>query len=146
MPILPVGQVEVAVEHGPGLQVVEVVVGDPPERIESAGPQVPQQPEQERHAHDGDADDHGDGESSAAQLGLRAADHRLPEAGARPIDSASSCVPRDAACGDATSPLDASSPEPVAEAEDLARRLVGDAQVAAWPSRRPGASACRRRS
>ena len=32
-----------AVEHGPGLQIVEIVVGHSPERIRTPGPQVPQE-------------------------------------------------------------------------------------------------------
>ncbi len=79
---LPAGQVEVTVEHGPGLQIVEVVVGHAPERVHRARPQVPHQPQQQwQHRHRTDQDRHGEPPTAlflrrAGRGGLRAGQRR----------------------------------------------------------------------
>lgn len=56
-----------AVEHGPSLEVVEVVGWGAPERIRRMGPEVPQHPHVRNHDH-ADPDEHRDGEAATAGL------------------------------------------------------------------------------
>ena len=70
------GEVQMSVEEGPGLEVVEIVVGDSTERIQGARPHVPQKPEHGDH-DDGCPCHHGDGEPSPTEVGFIARDLRL---------------------------------------------------------------------
>ena len=64
-PQLCVGQAQMAVEHGAGLEVVEVVGWGAPERIGRMGPEVPQHPHVRDDDH-ADPDEHRDGEAATA--------------------------------------------------------------------------------
>ena len=68
---LAVGDPQVAMEHGSGLAVVEVVEGHASNHVDLAGPQVPQQPQHEGHRQHRSGH-HPDGEPPAAGLLRRA--------------------------------------------------------------------------